>query len=172
LLEHAALHNDHVSQHIDVDDVTAETFALWRQPWQEQAHAGLMPRPSLMRAVHVAETDAIALAEAEQPLLASQRLGVEGIASTGIGAEGTEENPTTRDINRVFQGMRTSDNFWLDNEPALVGSPETVVRQLKEQHQRLGDESFSASHRMGTMPPEQSLTSLRLFGTEVIPAFP
>jgi alkanesulfonate monooxygenase SsuD/methylene tetrahydromethanopterin reductase-like flavin-dependent oxidoreductase (luciferase family) len=111
-------------------------------------------------------------AEAEQPLLTSRRLGVEGIARTRIGVKGTEENPTTRDINRTFQGMSTSCNFWLDNELVLVGSPETVIRQLKEQHQRLGDDVFCANHRMGTMLPEQSLTSLQLFGKEVIPAFP
>jgi alkanesulfonate monooxygenase SsuD/methylene tetrahydromethanopterin reductase-like flavin-dependent oxidoreductase (luciferase family) len=68
--------------------------------------------------------------------------------------------------------MSTSYNFWLDNGLALVGSPETVICQRKEQHQRLGDDIFCANHRIGTMPPEQSLQSLPLFGTEVIPAFP
>jgi alkanesulfonate monooxygenase SsuD/methylene tetrahydromethanopterin reductase-like flavin-dependent oxidoreductase (luciferase family) len=169
--EYAAQHNDHVSQPIDVDDVMAEQFAMWRRPRREQGHAGLMPRTFLMRAVHVAETDAIARAEAEQSLLTSRRLRVEGIARTCIGVKATEENPTTRAINRVFQGMRTSDNFWLDNELALLGSPEPVIRQLKEPHQRLGYDIFGANHRMGTMPPEPSLKSLRLFGTEVIPAF-
>jgi alkanesulfonate monooxygenase SsuD/methylene tetrahydromethanopterin reductase-like flavin-dependent oxidoreductase (luciferase family) len=72
----------------------------------------------------------------------------------------------------VFQGLRTSYNFWLDNGLALVGSPETVIRQHKGQHQRLGDDICCANHRMGTMPPEQSLQSSQLFGTEVIPAFP
>jgi hypothetical protein len=46
----------------------------------------------------------------------------------------------------------------------LVGSPETVIRRRKEQHQRLGDDVFWAKHRMGTIPPEPSLTSLQLFG--------
>jgi hypothetical protein len=68
--------------------------------------------------------------------------------------------------------MSTSYTFWLDNELARVGNPETLVRQLKEQHHRLGDDIFCANHRMGTMPPEQSLQSSQLFGTEVIPAFP
>ena len=54
---------------------------------------------------------------------------------------------------------------------ALVGSPETVTRKLKEQHQRLGYDIFCANHRIGTMPSEQSLKSLQLFGKEVIPAF-
>jgi alkanesulfonate monooxygenase SsuD/methylene tetrahydromethanopterin reductase-like flavin-dependent oxidoreductase (luciferase family) len=121
--EHAAQHKDHVAQHIAVDDVMAEKFALW----QEQGHAALMPRTFLMRAVHVAETDAVARAEAEQPLLTSRRFGIEGIARTYIGVKGTEENPMTHAINRVFQGMRTADNFWLGNELALVGSPEPVT---------------------------------------------
>jgi hypothetical protein len=60
-------------------------------------------------------------------------LGVERIARNCIGFKGTEENPTTRDINRVFQGMRTSYHFWLDNGLALVGSQEAVIRQRKEQ---------------------------------------
>jgi alkanesulfonate monooxygenase SsuD/methylene tetrahydromethanopterin reductase-like flavin-dependent oxidoreductase (luciferase family) len=170
--EYAAQHHDHVSQHLDVDGVMAERFALWRRPWQEQGHAGLIPRIFLMRAVHVAETDAVARAEADQPLLTSRRLGVEGIAHTCIGFKGTEDHPTTRDINRVFQGMRTSYHFWLDNGLALVGSQEAVIRQRKEQHQRLGHDIFCTNHHMGTMPPEPSLTSLQLFGSEVIPVFP
>ena len=52
-----------------------------------------------------------------------------------------------------------------------VGSPETVIRQLKEQHQRIGYDIFCANHRIGPMPSEQSLKSLQLFGKEVIPAF-
>ena len=68
--------------------------------------------------------------------------------------------------------MSTSYHFWLDNGLALVGSPEAVIRQRKEQHQRLGDDICCANHRVGTMPPEQSLQSLQLFGTEVIPVFP
>jgi alkanesulfonate monooxygenase SsuD/methylene tetrahydromethanopterin reductase-like flavin-dependent oxidoreductase (luciferase family) len=124
-----------------------------------------------MRVVHVAETDAITRAEAEQPLLTSRRLGVEGLARTRIGFKGTQDNPTTREINRRFQGMSTSYDFGIDTGLALVGSPETVIRQLKEQHQRLGYDIICANHRMGPMLSAQSLKSLRLFGKEVVPAF-
>jgi alkanesulfonate monooxygenase SsuD/methylene tetrahydromethanopterin reductase-like flavin-dependent oxidoreductase (luciferase family) len=74
-------------------------------------------------------------------------------------------------INRVFQGMSASYDFWIDNGLALVGSPDTVIRQLKEQHQRIGYDIFCANHRIGLMPSAQSLKSLQLFGKEVIPAF-
>jgi len=101
----------------------------------------------------------------------SRKLGREGIARTRIGFKGNEDNPTTRELNRVFQGMSTSYDFWIDNGLALVGSPETVSRKLKDQHQRIGYDVFCANHRFGPMPAEQSLKSLQLFGKEVIPAF-
>jgi alkanesulfonate monooxygenase SsuD/methylene tetrahydromethanopterin reductase-like flavin-dependent oxidoreductase (luciferase family) len=170
-LEYAAQHNYHVSQNLDVDDVIAEKFELWRRLWRQYNHPGPMPRTFLMRAVHVAETDDIARAEAEQPLLVSRRLGREGIARTRIGFKGNEDTPTTRELNRVFQGMSTSYDFWIDNGLALVGSPETVIRKLREQHQRIGYDIFCANHRFGPMPQEQALKSLELFGKEVIPAF-
>jgi alkanesulfonate monooxygenase SsuD/methylene tetrahydromethanopterin reductase-like flavin-dependent oxidoreductase (luciferase family) len=53
----------------------------------------------------------------------------------------------------------------------LVGSPETVIRQLKAQQQRLGYDIFCANHRFGVMPQEEALKSLELFGKEVMPAF-
>jgi hypothetical protein len=59
--------------------------------------------------------------------------------------------------------MRTADNFWLGNELAPVGSPEPVTRQRNEQHPWLGDGICCASHRLGTIPPEQSSQSLQLF---------
>jgi len=139
--------------------------------WREYAHPGPMPRTFLMRAVHVAETDEIARAEAEQPLLVSRKLGREGIARTRIGFKGNEDSPTARELNRVFQGMSTSYDFWIDNGLALVGSPDTVIRRLKEQHQRLGYDIFCANHRFGSIALEQSSKSLELFGKEVIPAF-
>jgi alkanesulfonate monooxygenase SsuD/methylene tetrahydromethanopterin reductase-like flavin-dependent oxidoreductase (luciferase family) len=124
-----------------------------------------------MRAVHVAETDEIARAEAEQALLVSRSLGRDGIARTRIGFKGNDDSPTNRELGRVFQGMSSSYDFWIDNGLALVGSPETVTRQLKDQHARIGYDIFCANHRFGPLPAEHSLKSLELFGKEVIPAF-
>jgi len=170
-LIYAAQNNYHVSQNIDVDSTVAEKFEMYRSVWRESGHSGPMPRTFLMRAVHVAETDEIARTEAEQPLLMSRRVNRERLHRTRIGYKGNEDNPTTRELNRVFQGMSTSYDFWMDNGLALVGSPETVLRKLKDQHQRIGYDVFCANHRFGPMPAAQSLKSLKLFGQEVIPAF-
>ena len=63
-------------------------------------------------------------------------------------------------LNRVFQGMSTSYDFWIDHGLALVGSPDTVIRKLKEQHDCTGYDVFCANHRIGVMSPEQSIKVL------------
>lgn len=170
-LEYAAKHNFHVSQNLDVDEVIAEKFELYRSLWRECGHEGPMPRTFLMRAVHVAETDAIARAEAEAPLLRSERLGREGIARTRIGFKGNPDTVVRSERARGTAEQRASYDWWIDSGLALVGSPETVRRKLAEQQQRIGYDVLCASHRFGAMPPEQSFKSLKLFGEEVIPAF-
>ena len=169
--DYAAKGNFNVSQNIDVDPVIAEKFELFRRLWRGYGHEGPMPRTFLMRAVHVAETDEKARAEAEKPLLASLSVASQEIAKTRIGFKGTDDTPTHREIDRVIEGMRTSYDFWIDNGLALVGSPETVRRRLEEQHKLIGYDIFCANHRLGPMPQELSLKSLKLFGEEVIPAF-
>ena len=170
-LEYAARNNYHVSQNLDIDTVVAEKFDYFRKVWRECEHQGPMPRTFLMRAVHVAETDQIAREEAEQPLLTSRALSRDGIAKTRIGFQGNQDSPTARELARVFQGMSSSYDFWTDNGLALVGSPETVARKLKEQYDLIGYDIFCANHRFGAIPLKQSMKSLKLFGEEVIPAF-
>ena len=62
-------------------------------------------------------------------------------------------------------------HWWIDNGLALVGSPETVRKKLEEHQRLIGYDVFCANHRIGTMPPEQVVNFLKLFGEEVIPAF-
>ena len=170
-LEYAAKHNFHVAQNLDVDEVIAEKFELYRQIWRQYSHPGPLPRTFLMRAVHVAETDEIARAEAEQPLLESERLGSRGIAQTRIGFRGNPDTVTRSARARGTPEQRASYDWWIANGLALVGSPETVRKKLEEQQRLIGYEVFCANHRMGTMPMEQVVKSLKLFGEEVIPAF-
>lgn len=49
------------------------------------------------------------------------------VGDRGLGA-------TLRELNWMFQGMSTSYDFWIDDGLALVGSPDTMIRRLKEQH--------------------------------------
>lgn len=170
-LEYAAKQNFNVAQNLDVDEVIAEKFELYRQVWRECGHKGAMPRTFLMRAVHVAETDEIAREEVEQPLLEADSLGSRGIAETRIGFRGNPDTVTRSARARGTAEQRTSYDWWIDNGVAIVGSPETVIKKLQEHQQTIGYGVFCANHRIGTLAPELAEKSLRLFGEEVIPAF-
>ena len=71
----------------------------------------------------------------------------------------------------MFQECAKSYDFWIDNGLALVGSPDTVIRQIEAQQQRTGYDIFCARHRIGYLAPELADKSMRLFAKHVIPAF-
>lgn len=178
--DYAAEHGFDVAQNIDTDAVVAEKFAYFCQAWQRLGHPGPMPRMMLARHVHLAETDEQAREESEPLLLQGffgGGRGVEIIARTRIGwggdprGTGGERTPDIIERGRVFQELTRSYDFWIDNGIALVGSPETVIRRLREQQQRVGYTVFCTQHQIADMPGELVLKSLKLFGEEVIPAF-
>jgi alkanesulfonate monooxygenase SsuD/methylene tetrahydromethanopterin reductase-like flavin-dependent oxidoreductase (luciferase family) len=75
------------------------------------------------------------------------------------------------EIARVYVESADTYDFWIDEGMALVGSPETVIRRLREQQQLTGFDVFCAQHHIASMPAELARKSLRLFGERVIPAF-
>src|SRR5919198_2311953 len=174
--EYAAKHNYHIAQNIDVDSVIAEKFAYYRRLWKQYEHPGPMPRAFLTRHVHVAETDAQARAEAEPNLLLGYIQGGELITKTRVGfgppdLESAERStPERQELRRVFQECTKSYDFWIDNGLALVGSPDTVIRKLEEQHDLIGHDVLCTQHGFGHLAPELIKKSIRLFGKEVIPA--
>ena len=178
-VEFAARNNYHVAKNLDTDEVVAGKFDLYRKLWRESGHAGPMPRIFLMRSVHVAPTDEQAHADAREYLAAgAERVGGGPIAQTRIGW-GSHARGMGRDSERADNKARgrtmaeaaRSYEFNIDHGLALVGSPETVVRRLREGQQRLGYDVFCTNHQIGRMPAELVERSIELFGREVIPAF-
>jgi alkanesulfonate monooxygenase SsuD/methylene tetrahydromethanopterin reductase-like flavin-dependent oxidoreductase (luciferase family) len=181
---YAARQNFCVSQNIDIDPVIAHKFATWRQLWKDCGHEGPMPRTFLTRHVHVAETDEQARAEAA-PHLASPRpadpefrgAGRELMAQTGMGygedgrIAAEAGTPERLELRRVFRERSKSYDFWIDNGLALVGSPNTVIRKIQEQHALIGHDVLCTQHGFGHLAPELVKKSIKLFGQEVIPAF-
>lgn len=179
-VEYAARNNYHMAKNLDTDDVCAGKFDLFRKVWRECGHAGPMPRIFLMRSVHVAETDEKAHEEARQYLATGEgpRFGSGPIANTrigwgtnqrGMGRDSEIEHNKARGITSTQAAM--SYEFNIEQGLALIGSPETVIRQLQEGHQRLGYDLFCTSHQIGRMPRDLVRNSVELFGKEVIPAF-
>ncbi|MCU1420135.1 MAG: class flavin-dependent oxidoreductase, partial [Mycetocola sp.] len=50
-----------------------------------------------------------------------------------------------------------------------AGSPETVARRIAATAQTLGLDRFDLKYANGTMPHEQLMSSIELYGTQVIP---
>ncbi len=179
-VEYAARNNYHMAKNLDTDDVCVGKFDLFRKVWRECGHPGPMSRIFLMRSVHVAETDEKAHEEARQYLATGEgpRFGSGPIANTrigwgtnarGMGRDSEIEHNKARGITSTQAAM--SYEFNIEQGLALIGSPETVIRQLQEGHQRLGYDLFCTSHQIGRMPRDLVRNSIELFGKEVIPAF-
>ena len=143
-----------------------------------------MPRTFLTRHVHVAETDAKAREQAEPHLAtaafpeavpAGKGRDIIGATRLGHGPGGMRGDdpgtPERAELRRTFRERANSFDFWVDNGIALVGSPETVVRQLQEQHDLIGHDILCARHMFGYMDPAATRKSIRLFAEEVMPAF-
>ena len=170
-IEYAARNNYNAAQNLDIDSVIAEKFELYRRVWKECNHTGPMPSTFLVRVVHVAETDEVAKQEVEASLRFPYFLQAHPALSTDVAHQRREATPTTQELDRVFRAMIADPDFWTENGLALVGSPETVRRKLEEQRALIGYDIFCANHRVGPMPTDVSLKSIKLFGEEVMPAF-
>jgi hypothetical protein len=120
-------------------------------------HPGPMPRVFLQRQVHVAETDAKAHEEVRQflasPTGGAVRVGGGPIAQTRIGwgtpARGMgrdSERPDDKARGETMRMAAQSYEYNLENGLALVGSPETVIRQLEEGKKRIGYDIFCTNH--------------------------
>ena len=174
--EFAARHNYNVSLWGNVDEVAAEKIRDWRRVWKEFGHKGPIPRIFFTRTVYVAETDEQAREEAAPHIANSYQQGqaVQGgtrVERTRIGFRGPPDTEAHREVERTLEGMASGMDFAIDHGLAHVGSPETVIRRLEEQHQLIGFNVFSAYFRFGNLSNELVERSIRLFGEKVIPSF-
>ncbi|HLG73481.1 MAG TPA: LLM class flavin-dependent oxidoreductase [Chloroflexota bacterium] len=178
-VEFAARNNYNVAKNLDTDEVVAGKFDLYRKIWCECGHQGTMPRIFLMRSVHVAETDEKAHEEArrymgalsprfEGGIVAKTRIGW-GSHRRGMGTDSERQDNKSR--GETMARAATDYDFNVANGITLVGSPETIIRQLQDGHERMGYDLFCTNHHIAAMPPEMVRNSIELFGKEVIPAF-
>lgn len=121
---------------------------LYRQAQEQKGLAQPMPL-GMHSPGHVAATDT----EAREQLwehFAAQR--------DRIGAE--------RGWPRATRGQFEAE---VQNGSLYVGSPETVAQKIATAVRTLGVDRFDLKYANGTMPHELLLSSIRLYGTEVIP---
>jgi alkanesulfonate monooxygenase SsuD/methylene tetrahydromethanopterin reductase-like flavin-dependent oxidoreductase (luciferase family) len=151
----------------------AETMAYYRKYAQEQC--GWTPGPEhigLSRHTYVSTTDAKAQEEVEEHVLEvfGSGLGFRVEQDTGNRSRMTTERSWSYKSGPHINRPRGLD--WdqvMDGGYCIVGSPDTVIRRIKEQQKMVGNGLFMTYLPFGTMQPAKALKSLELFGKEVLP---
>jgi alkanesulfonate monooxygenase SsuD/methylene tetrahydromethanopterin reductase-like flavin-dependent oxidoreductase (luciferase family) len=157
-----------LAQNIDVEEIIAEKFAYFHAAWKRRGHARPKPRTMLVRHVHVAETDELALAESQ----VFMKQGLAGQRGVNIAnSVRPDASPERKEIARIYSESTRGYEFWVGEGLAFVGSPDSVIRQIETQQRLIGYDVLLTHHRITTMPQELVTKSQRLFGEKVIPAF-
>lgn len=146
-------------------NVVRELFDLYKSEWlehrnQEDRLNGHVPDPKygIVRHVYVADTDERALSEAKAGF-------ADFIHNFNYLRTAHGDSSGRADYLADFEG-RMADGLH------IVGSPTSVLTQVKEQVEATGCNYFVGSFFFGTLTIEQTMNSIRLFAQEVMPAFP
>ena len=116
-----------------------------------------------------------ALAQFEQP---TQPVAVHSpgyIAETDAAARDEVWPHAEAMLNRIGKergwGPQTRDNFEheADSGSQYVGSPETVAQKIANTVRTLGVQRFDMKYSSGTLPHENMMRSIELYGTVVVP---
>lgn len=165
-----AQHGFNALVHRVTADQAAELFEEYRTLLREHqddegrinAHVPVL-KMGIVRLVHVAETDEIALRQAKVSFEHFQ--GNMGFLGRTRGAQST--------VRRVISPIVSMKGFDAEVEEGryVVGSPENVRRQIEDQVRRSGCNYFVGAFATGSLTTEQILTSVSLFAEHVMPAF-
>ena len=171
-LEWAAANHANLGAFLRTDAEVAETFDEYRQICREAGLEQNMPITYLHRSVHVAETDEQAYEEIAPYLPQAYAWGENKYASIPKLGDYTGEGTTQEQRGQdMFSGTKTGVDYWLENDLAYVGSPETVIQRIKQAHEVTGFDVLGARFRFGGMSDEMVSKAIRTFGEKVLPAF-
>jgi alkanesulfonate monooxygenase SsuD/methylene tetrahydromethanopterin reductase-like flavin-dependent oxidoreductase (luciferase family) len=165
--DYAADMNFDLAQNIDVESVIAEKFDYFRKAWDARRHAGPRPRTMIVRHVHVAETDALAVKQA-QPYMREGLAGQRGVNLAN--SVRPDASPERKETARIYLQSTRGYDFWVGEGLAFVGSPATVTAAIRKQHELIGYDILLTQHNITSMPDAMVTGSRRLFGEAVIPA--
>jgi alkanesulfonate monooxygenase SsuD/methylene tetrahydromethanopterin reductase-like flavin-dependent oxidoreductase (luciferase family) len=152
------------------DDV-APRYREYLRLWREAGHAQ-KPNIGYWILVYVDDTDAQAIAKAK-PLFEYCFTNVFGTrANGGIGYQRLAENHAKRGNPGGAEIARHSIDveYLRERNLAFVGSPQTVIAQIKAAASEGVFNTVMAEFNIGTIAEGDLMRSINLFGTEVLPA--
>jgi len=175
-VEWAAEHHRPLITSFSTTAQIAETFAYYRRYAEEEC--GWVPQPEDMgvsRQCYVASTDAKAREEIEEHAhhfyneLSAPHQGAE-LAAINVARNTPRSFAYKSETHRAMPRGSDAEFERVQEDGYLVtGSPDTVIRRIREQQQALGVGIFLTYLPFGTLEPKQAMGSLELFAREVMP---
>ena len=152
-------------------DEVAPRYREYLRLWKEARHPD-KPNIGYWVLVYVDETDAQAVAKAK-PLFEHCFTNVFGTrADGGVGYQRLAENHEKRGNPRGAEIARHSIDveYLRERNLAFVGSPKTVIEQIKQAASDGVFNTVMAEFNIGAIAEEDLMRSIELFGSEVLPA--
>jgi alkanesulfonate monooxygenase SsuD/methylene tetrahydromethanopterin reductase-like flavin-dependent oxidoreductase (luciferase family) len=149
----------------------APRYREYLRLWRAAGHPG-KPNIGYWTLVHVDETDARAVATAA-PHIVHAFSQVFGFGDTGgINQWELADNYVKRGELGAAEIARNMTNveYLIKRNVVFVGSPQTVAARIREAAEEGLINTLFCEFNLGSMSEEDLLRSIRLFGTEVIPA--
>jgi alkanesulfonate monooxygenase SsuD/methylene tetrahydromethanopterin reductase-like flavin-dependent oxidoreductase (luciferase family) len=138
----------------------APDLAAYRDAYAAAGHPG-KGEVYLRLSLHLADTDAQAMEEAEPSIM-------DGYKSLTTRLEGSPNARRRAELETV----RTITYEQVLRDKVVVGSPERVTDRLRQLHEELGIDGILAELNFGSrIPPQQMMRSLRLLCERVRPHF-
>ena len=138
----------------------APDLTAYRDAYSAAGHPG-RGEVYLRLSLHLAETDAQALDEAEPSMM-------QGYKTLTTRLEGSPNSRRRAELETV----RTITYEQVLRDKVVVGCPERVTDRLRQLHEELGIDGILAELNFGSLiPPQQMMRSLRLLCEQVRPHF-
>ena len=138
--------------------------------WRANGHQ-YEPNITYLAFVYVDETDEAAVVNSAPHILDSMK-ALYGRELGLVESTEPENRSAISGLDQLVMDMSKLLDFEYLHEHSLVfvGSPETVARKLKAAAEEGLFNVFSGEFNVGRIPEHDLMRSIRLFGTEVIPA--
>jgi natural product biosynthesis luciferase-like monooxygenase protein len=144
-----------------------EMVRAYRDAWRDAGHRPGTEQIQASLHCYVAETDQAAVQGVKPRLDRYIDVLSEAVSSWTTQPEG----PYVGYRKMVESIAKTTTQSMLDNNQALIGSPDAVVEQLKLQTELFGEIEPSMQINFGGMSDAEAFRTLELFATHVMPKF-